>query len=192
MDRIWWALIVPFVSLPLSSAAPPDAAGADDPMKDKWAVVYFGEALEEPIPVIDEVKANTVDIYLVQSWEDRLEVTAENTRGRPCVGMALFANAQRARFAPDGQVTERLDPNLAAVRAWLYPPEGDDPAMVQVGTETLQTVVPRMLEWLREEDVLPFPLRDLEGSGCDAPTPENAIPTASRSSSRNPGTTGDS
>lgn len=39
MDRIWWALIVPFVSLSLSSPSPPDATGADDRMKDKWAVV---------------------------------------------------------------------------------------------------------------------------------------------------------
>lgn len=169
MDRIWWALIVPFVSLPLSSPEPPDAAGSDDRMKDKWAVVYFGEDLEDPIPVIDEVKANTVDIYLVQSFEERLELTAENRTDRSCVGMALFTIAQRADFVSDGQVTEPLDPELAAVRAWLYPPDGDDPAMVQVGTETLQTVVPRMLEWLREEGVLPFLLSDLEGAGCDAP-----------------------
>lgn len=169
MSRLWWALIVPFVSLPFSSAAPPDAASADDRMKDKWAVVYFGEALEEPISVIDAQKANAVDITLVQSSEERLELTAENRADRSCVGMALFTIAQRARFAPDGQVTEPLDPNLAAVRAWLFPPEGDDPAMVQVGTVTLQTVVPQMLEWLREENVLPFLLSDLEGAGCDAP-----------------------
>lgn len=169
MDRIWWALIVPFVSLPLSSASPPDVADADDRMKDKWAVVYFGEALESPISEIDAEKANAVDIYLVRSFEERLELTAENRADRSCVGMALFTIAQRADFVSDGRVTEPLDPNLAAVRAWLFPPDGDDPAMVQVGTETLQTVVPRMLEWLREEDVLPFLLSDLEEAGCDAP-----------------------
>lgn len=169
MDRIWWALIVPFVSLPLSSPEPPDAAGAADRMKDKWAVVYFDEALEDPISVVDAEKANAVDITLVKSSEERLELTTENRADRSCVGMALFTIEQRADFVSDGQVTEPLNPNLAAVRAWLYPPEGDDPAMVQVGTETLQTVVPRMLEWLREENVLPFLLSDLEGAGCDAP-----------------------
>lgn len=167
--RIWWFLIVALVSLPLSSAAPPDARGADDRMKDKWAVVFFGEALEDPNPVIDFEKANAVDIALVQSREERLELTAENRADRSCVGMALFTIAQRADFVSDGRVIEPLDPNLAATRAWLFPPDGEGPATVQVGTDTLQTVVPQMLEWLREEDVLPFLLSDLEGAGCDAP-----------------------
>jgi hypothetical protein len=171
MDRVGWILIAALASLLLSSSAPPDARGADDRMKDKWAVVFFGEALEEPIPVIDFEKANAVDIYLVQSREERLELTAEHRADRSCVGMALFTIAQRADFVTDGRVTELLDPNLAAARAWLFPPDGDDPAMVQVGTETLQTVVPQMLEWLREEDVLPFLLTDLRGAGCDAPLP---------------------
>lgn len=34
--------------------------------------------------------------------------------------------------------------------------------MVQVGTETLSSVVPRMLERLRERNVLLFPLGELE------------------------------
>lgn len=121
--------------------------------------------------MVDWEKANAVDITLVKSSEERLELTAENRADRSCVGMALFTIAQRADVVSDGQVTEPLDPNLGAVRAWLFPPDGDDPAMVQVGTETLQTVVPRMLEWLREENVLPFVLSDLVGAGCDAPLP---------------------
>lgn len=100
-----------------------------------------------------------------------MELTAENRAGRSFVGMALFTIGQRADFVSDGQVTELLDPNLAAVKVWLFPPDGDDPAMVQVGTETLQTAVPLMLEWIRKENVFPFLLSDLEGAGCDGPLP---------------------
>lgn len=178
VDRISWTLIVPLVALALSPEAPMNPTSADDrmddQMKDKWAVVFFGEALEDPIKVIDAEKANAVDIYLVQSWQDPLVLTAENRAGRSCVGIALFTIAQSADFVSDGRVTASLDPDLAAVKAWLFPPEGGDPAMVQVGTKTLQTVVPRMLELLREDAVLPFPLSDLNGAGCGAPLPVGA------------------
>lgn len=171
MGRASAAVIVPIFALALSPAVAPDAGLEDDTMKDKWAVVFFGEALEDPIQVIDSEKANLVDIYLVQSWQDRLELTVENRAERPCLGMGLFTVAQRADFVSDGRVPQPLDPDLAAVRAWLFPSDGDDPAMVQVGTGELQTVVPRMLEWLRERNVFPLPLDELAGTGCDAPLP---------------------
>lgn len=77
MGRISWAAIVPFVALALSPAGPPHAASTDERMKDEWPVVFFGEALEQPIPVVDAEKANLVEIGFVRSWKEKLEPTAE-------------------------------------------------------------------------------------------------------------------
>ena len=160
-------LFAPTLLLPYSSQPRP-ALSAGAVMKDKAAILFYGDPLKEPIVVEDRLKANGADILLGQiSWG---ELPLAQGAGRPCIRLAVFTEGEWYRYKKQALSPSELRPEMAAARYWFFPAQVDAPPMsYRVATRELVELRLQLEQALVENGVIPFPLSDLNGMTCEVP-----------------------